>query len=75
MERYIAFGLYQKNDQGGHQLAIDGGIHGEAVYLAAQVDALLKKISDARLDWGMVCSCHCAECERLDAVLRGLMGG
>jgi hypothetical protein len=43
-------------------------------YLVADVDALLKKLSDARLEWGMLCGCPCKACEAVDAAVRDLMG-
>lgn len=50
MERYIAFDLYKKNDQGGHQKAMATpkleGVPGVSVYLTEDVHALLKKIGD-----------------------------
>lgn len=73
MEKFIAYNVYARNSYGAAvAVALPDGDEKE-VYLAASVDALLKKASDARLDWGMVCTCHCAECERLDAALRDLM--
>lgn len=41
MEKYIAFGLYRKNAQGGHQPTLGNDVHGVQVYLADQVDARL----------------------------------
>lgn len=74
MEKYIAFGLYRKNPLGGHQ-EISKRREGEHVYLASDVEALLKKLSGARLDWGMTCDCECKGCDALDAALRDLMAG
>lgn len=45
MDKYIAFGLYRKNEQGGHQ-EISKPREGEHVYLASDVDALLKALRE-----------------------------
>jgi hypothetical protein len=48
MNKYIAFGLYQQNEKGGHQEAMGPGDPkpgvAKHVYLAADVDALLASI-------------------------------
>jgi hypothetical protein len=41
MEKFVAFGLYRKNELGGHQPAQLPPKQGSEVYLAADVDALL----------------------------------
>lgn len=43
MEKYIAFGLYHKNEHGGHQEAMEPGI-AKPVYLAKDVAALAKRL-------------------------------
>jgi hypothetical protein len=74
MFKYIAFDLYKTNEKGGHQPAIAmAGVQSREVYLAADVDALLQKLSDARLTWAMVCDCECTGCDDLDTVIRSLM--
>lgn len=45
MEKYIAFGLYRKNEHGGHQEAMEPG-EAKPVYLAKDVDALLHELRD-----------------------------
>lgn len=46
MEKYIAFGLYRKNEHGGHQEAMEPG-EAKQVYLAADVDKLRELLSRA----------------------------
>jgi hypothetical protein len=74
MEKYIAFGLYRKNELGGHQEALDvtPGV-AKDVYMASDVDALLQKLSHARLTWAMGCPCKCQACAELDDLLKELM--
>jgi hypothetical protein len=43
MEKYIAFDLYQKNDQGGHVMAKRTPLTGDEVYLASEVKEALQK--------------------------------
>lgn len=52
MGKYIAFGLYQKNEQGGHVAARPIARGGDAVYLAADVDTLLAQIRNGCVDDG-----------------------
>jgi hypothetical protein len=73
MEKFVAFGLYQKNEQAAFQPAGEATLQQE-VYLAKDVHTLLKNISDARLLWSMECHCVCPACNHLDERLRGLMG-
>jgi hypothetical protein len=72
MQKYIAFNLYNVANTGAHKPAAgDGEV--KHVYLASEVDALIQKLSDARLDWGMQCECYCPACNRLDEMLKSLM--
>lgn len=44
------------------------------VYLADDVDALLTKLSHARLTWAMACECKCQACAEIDDTLKDLVG-
>lgn len=46
VKKYIAFGLYQKNELGGHQEAMEPG-EAKSVYLASDVDARIKELQAA----------------------------
>lgn len=48
MEKYIAFGLYQKNDVGGHQPVRATFMLGDEVYLAADTDKLVQALHQIR---------------------------
>jgi hypothetical protein len=75
MFKYTAFDLYKTNELGAYQPAVVmAGQKSREVYLASDVDALLQKLSDARLTWAMVCDCECTGCDDLDTVIRSLMG-
>lgn len=75
MDKYIAFNLYSRNEQGGHQPVVRSD-DAKDVYLAADVEAriaeLEKAARDARLEWAMVCSCECQACDDLFEKLRRL---
>lgn len=50
------------------------GVTGKHVYLADDVDALLTKLSHARLTWAMACECKCQACAEIDDTLKDLVG-
>jgi hypothetical protein len=72
MEKMIAFNLYVRTPAGSYHTAAIGD-EAKDVYLASDVHALLKSLSDARLQWSMDCHCVCPACNYLDERLRGLM--
>jgi hypothetical protein len=46
MQKYIAFGLYNRNEHGAYQESMEPG-EPKPVYLAADVHALLTRVRDA----------------------------
>jgi hypothetical protein len=73
MNKYIAFGLYQQNEKGGHQEAMGPGDPkpgvAKHVYLAADVDALIASIPAYMLD-----EADEHYCQPLAAAVKSLMG-
>ena len=60
MQKYIAFGLYRKNEAGGHQEVKSGPREGSEVYLAEDVQATLRTYG-RHLD-----NCEAASCGVFD---------